>query len=206
MKKLFALALLTLTALAHAAVGDLRDIKLGNGATQYQLTVPFPAPGTKCLRFMDGADGALLNTTIGCFDMGAGFTVTGNTLDVSAVPGPAGADGAQGVAGPAGATGATGPQGPPAPMINRLRTQTAADGTFVWTLGSPCFASNLPIASLVVEASGTDVYTSKITSISPTTVSVALTRTQVTSLLGVNLLSTTATVGATYIHLTAFCY
>lgn len=142
MKKLFVIFAAMLSLAAQAAVGDIREIKLGNGATQYQLLQPFPAAGAKCLRFMDGQDGNYLNTTVGCFDMGAGLVVTGNTLSVPVTTGPTGPQGAtgstgatgptgsQGVAGatgstgltgatgPQGLTGATGPAGAAAPTFN----------------------------------------------------------------------------------------
>lgn len=78
-----------LAALVHwpagAAEGDLREIKLGTGATQYQILVPFPAMGTQCIRFMDGADGTTLGKTLGCWKLGASLTVSGgDTLNAAA--------------------------------------------------------------------------------------------------------------------------
>lgn len=66
---------------ADAAPGDIREIKLGNGATQYQLLQPFPAAGIKCLRYLDGADGNMLNTTVGCWNMGSGFQISGGVIN-----------------------------------------------------------------------------------------------------------------------------
>lgn len=103
----FAFLLLGVSIDARAAEGDLREIKLGAGATQYQIHVPFPATGTKCLRFMDGADGTTLGKTLGCWEMGTGLTITGgDTINAAGSPGP------QGDTGPVGATGATGATGP----------------------------------------------------------------------------------------------
>ncbi len=108
-------ALFGFAAASHAAEGDLRDIKLGLGATQYQLLTPFPAPGTQCIRYMDGADGSTLGKFVGCWKLGTGLTITGgDTLNAAGSPGPQGATGSigpQGVAGPTGAPGATGAQG-----------------------------------------------------------------------------------------------
>lgn len=101
---------------SFAAVGDVREIKLGTGATQYQILVPFPASGTQCIRFMDGASGIVPpgagSTTLGCWDLGTGFTIVGNTISADGSPGPTGATGATG---PTGAAGAQGPQGDAGP-------------------------------------------------------------------------------------------
>lgn len=98
----------------RAAEGDLREIKLGAGATQYQLLVNFPAAGTKCIRYMDGADGTTAGKALGCFKMGPQFVVDSNGfLTVPVTKGDTGPQGAQGIPGPMGATGMTGAQGDP---------------------------------------------------------------------------------------------
>lgn len=116
--------LLLFASFGKAAEGDLRDIKLGVGATQYQLLTPFPAAGTKCLRFMDGADGTLLGKAVGCFPMGPQFVVEGGVLTVAGAQGP---QGVAGVAGPQGLTGETGPKGDTGTIP--ARTQAAVTRT-----------------------------------------------------------------------------
>lgn len=109
---LCAVLLMVSASFANAAEGDLRDIKLGVGATQYQLLTPFPAAGNKCLRYMDGADGTLLGKAVGCFPMGPQFVVEGGVLTVAGAQGPQGPIGPQGPQGPQGDTGVQGPIGP----------------------------------------------------------------------------------------------
>ncbi len=98
MKKLLIglLAAIAFTS-AYSAEGDLRDIKMGLGATQYQIFTPFPAPGTQCIRYMDGANGTTAGKTVGCWKMGDGLTVTGgdtlNTGTVTSVEAGAGLSG-----------------------------------------------------------------------------------------------------------------
>lgn len=138
--------------LATAAEGDLREIKLGAGATQYQLLSPFPAAGTKCIRFMDGADGTTGTGTtgkvVGCWDLGTGLTVSGNTLSAAGSPGPTGATGATGNTGAVGAQGLTGPAGTtsyaglldvPLTFVPSAHTHTVAQITdFPVTLARSC--------------------------------------------------------------------
>lgn len=212
---------------AKAGTGDLREIKLGNGATQYQLLVPFPAPGTKCIRYMDGTDGDLLTTTIGCWKIGTGLTVTGgDTLNASGSPGPTGATGpigATGGAGPqgdvgltgptgatgstgsTGATGATGPAGTTTwagitdkPLIQRTRVTSAADGTYTWTFPTAYGSGVTPIVGAIAEADGP----MSITAISNTAVTVKLIRLTNVTILGINVLAA-GTSSATPIHITA---
>jgi hypothetical protein len=112
----------------YAGDGDLREIKLGVGATKYQMATPFPAAGVKCLRYMDGADGSVIGRTVGCFRMGPQFVIDSNGYltvpTTTGSTGPAGADGAQG---PIGLTGATGPAG--AAAVVPTRTQASVTRT-----------------------------------------------------------------------------
>lgn len=112
-KPWIAAALMALVACSpvRAAEGDLKEIKLGAGATQYQLLVGFPAAGTKCIRYMDGADGTTAGKALGCFKIGPQFVVDANGY--LTVPVTTGAQGPQGIQGPMGATGMTGAQGDP---------------------------------------------------------------------------------------------
>lgn len=114
LKYLIATAAMLLVACspARAVEGDLREIKLGSGATQYQLLVPFPAAGTKCLRYMDGADGTTPGKSLGCFKIGPQFVVDANGfLTVPVTKGDTGPAGPQGIPGQMGATGMTGAPG-----------------------------------------------------------------------------------------------
>ena len=146
------------------------------------------------------------------------------------IQGPAGPAGATG---PAGAAGATGPAGtttwagitdkpatfapaahthawteitgrPTIPTINRARVVTATDGSYTWTMPTAC--SGAPVVSITPEGSA-DVFNHRVVSATATTVSISVTRSQVSavSLLGLNILSIPSTVGATPVHLIAIC-
>lgn len=127
-KILAALAATVLSFSAHAAEGDLREIKLGVGATQYQILTPFPAAGTKCLRYMDGSDGSTANKTLGCFAMGPQFVVDAQgVLTVPLTTGPQGAAGVS-ITGPQGPVGSTGAQGPAGISITGAQGPAGLDG------------------------------------------------------------------------------
>lgn len=104
---------------------------------------------------------------------------------------------------------------PTAPTINRARITTAADGTYTWTLPVACGTGVTPVVSITPETpnplptggTAADVYNHKITSLTNTTVSILVSRSQasVAALLGLTVLSVPAAVAPTPVHLIAIC-
>lgn len=118
MKKLVLLALLvgaTMHAHAQTVIGPnslkMREIQYDlQGNSMVPKLMPFPAPGVKCIRVLDGD---LVNSGPSCATLGASLTVDSNyVLNAVATAGPQGAQGPQGPQGIQGATGQTGATGP----------------------------------------------------------------------------------------------
>lgn len=91
----------------------------------------------------------------------------------------------------------------------KIRVQTAADGTYTWVFPTPFAVGNIPKISVVAEAGAgvTDVINAQ-TDGPPTNtqVSIRVTRTQrsVVALIGLTVLSVPASPGATWVSIEAF--
>lgn len=98
---------------------------------------------------------------------------------------------------------------PVLPTINRAVVTTTTDGTYTWTLPTACSSGQLPVVSITPEGSAnTDVFNHKVTAKSNSSVSILVSRTQVSvaSLIGLSVLSIpTGGTGATVVDLIAVC-
>lgn len=126
--------------------------------------------------------------------------------------GDTGSTGPQGDKGDKGDTGNTGAQGPIGPAgvdgalsIQRTRAQTNTSGVYTWTFPTAFGGGVTTVVQITVESSASgSVWNHSISSISNTSITVQLTRSQssLIGLLGINLLQVTGTPQA-YVHITA---
>jgi hypothetical protein len=100
--------------------------------------------------------------------------------------------------------GPQGPQGVPGSAnIQRTRSVTNSSGVYTWTFPTPYGAGVTPVVTVTVESpSGSVVFNEKITSISNTSVTVAVSRSTPVTVLGLSVLGIESA-AATTIHLTA---
>lgn len=103
---------------------------------------------------------------------------------------------------------ATFPVIPAATTINRVRATSGADGAYVWTLPIACAVGQLPVVSVTPENGvAGEVINHKITAISNTSVSIAMSRAILTlnGLLGLTIPIIQTSSGAQTVHLIAIC-
>jgi hypothetical protein len=103
---------------------------------------------------------------------------------------------------------ATFPIIPAATTINRVRATSGTDGAYVWTLPIACAVGQLPVVSVTPENGvANEVINHKITAISNTSVSIAMSRAILTlnGLLGLTIPIIQTSAGAQTVHLIAIC-
>lgn len=187
---------------AHThAIGDVVGLQAAIDGKQAALGyTPYNSTNPAGYVTPAGARGAItLSTT------GSGAATYNSGTGVLTIPTPAALPTLATVATTGAYADLTGkPTIPIVPTINRARVTTAADGTYTWTLPTAC--SGPPVVSITPEGSA-DVFNHRVVSATATTVAISVTRSQVSavSLLGLNILSIPATVGATPVHLIAIC-
>lgn len=124
--------------------------------------------------------------------------------------GPQGPEGPQGPKGDKGDTGETGPQGPQGPQgvpgtanIQKTRATTNGSGVYTWTFPDAYPSGVTPVISLVAEApSSATIYNYRITAISNTSVTIAVTRSTPVTVLSLSVLGVESA-AATTVHITA---
>lgn len=90
----------------------------------------------------------------------------------------------------------------------RIRVQTAADGTYTWTYGTPFASGVIPKVFVVAEspAGATDIYNAQVDGTATNTsckVRVTRGQTSAVALLGLTILSFPATPGVTWVNIVA---
>lgn len=117
--------------------------------------------------------------------------------------GPQGPKGDQGIQGPKGDQGDQGPAGTPSKLVHSITATTNAAGSYTFTF--PTAFAATPRVTATVQSATVDIFDVKITSVSTTSCTVQIGRTQasVVALLGLTILSVPSSVGAQVVHIIA---